>query len=291
LRKSHGELKAAQLQLIQAAKMESIGTLAAGVAHEVKNPLAVLTMGLNYLDKNHPKNDGNIALVMTEMREAITRADKITRGLLDFSASRQLAVRKEDLNNLLDQTLVLLRHELNKQQIDLETDFAKDLPLVAIERNQIQQVFVNVLMNAIQAMSAGGKLRVVTSERRSKSSAHGEGTRSSKQIFVGETVVVTEIDDTGPGIPPENLAMIFDPFFTTKPTGVGTGLGLSVSKKIIELHGGTIDITNRKEGGVRVAITLKAERAIEYRVNIDIGQWQAGRTLRGEHEKESVAGR
>jgi len=263
LRQSHGELKAAQLQLIQAAKMESIGTLAAGVAHEVKNPLATLAMGVNYLDKNVSGTDPNIPLVLTEMRDAIGRADKITRGLLDFAADRQLDVRGEDLNRILEQTLVLLRHELNKQQIELVTEFDRQLPPVAIEKHQIQQVFVNVFMNAVQAMEQGGQLTVRTLRRRLTRSLHDEGSRSSNQFFLGDTAVVTEIEDSGPGISQENLAKIFDPFFTTKPTGVGTGLGLPVSKKIIELHGGAIDITNRPEGGVRVAIMLRADKSYE----------------------------
>ena len=270
LRKSHSELKAAQLQLIQAAKMESIGTLAAGVAHEVKNPLATLTMGLNYLEKKAAPDDANTAMVLAEMRDAIGRADRITRGLLDFSAAHHLDVRAEDLNRVLEQTLVLLRHELHKQRIELLTEFASNLPRVAIEKNQIQQVFVNVFMNAIQAMSDGGALRVRTSTKRLERSLQDEGSRSSHQLFAGDTAIVVEIEDSGPGIPQENLTKIFDPFFTTKPTGVGTGLGLPVSKKIIELHGGTIDITNRPEGGVRVAIMLRAEKT---------------------HEKESPAGR
>jgi signal transduction histidine kinase len=263
LRKSHGELKAAQLQLIQAAKMESIGTLAAGVAHEVKNPLATITMGLNYLEKKASSEDKNTTMVLSEIRDAIGRADKITRGLLDFAAAHQLDVRAEDLNRILEQTLVLLRHEMNQQQIELATHFEPDLPRVGIEKNQIQQVLVNVFMNAIQAMGRGGKLRVRTSRRRLTQSLHEEGSRSSKQFFVGDMAVVVEIEDTGPGIPEENLAKIFDPFFTTKPTGVGTGLGLPVSKKIIELHGGTIDITNRPEGGVHVTIMLRAEKSHE----------------------------
>ncbi len=264
LRKSHAEVKAAQLQLIQAAKMESIGTLAAGVAHEVKNPLATLTMGMNYIEKNAAGSDQNMALVLSEMRDALGRADKITRGLLDFSASRQLDVSAEDLNRILEQTLLLMRHELNKQKIGLVTQFAAGLPRVSIEKNQIQQVFVNLFMNAIHAMNDGGTLTVRTSKTRIVQSTHTEGSRTSNQFFLGETVVLVEIEDTGPGISQENLVKIFDPFFTTKPTGVGTGLGLPVTKKIVELHGGTIEITNRREtNGVRVAVMLRVEKAYE----------------------------
>lgn len=262
LRRSHEELKSAQLQLTQAAKMESIGTLAAGVAHEVKNPLATLTMGLNYLERNVSAADENIALVLHEMREAIGRADKVTRGLLDFASSRQMDVRRENLNNILEQTLVLLRHKLNEQHIELITHFARDLPDVSVERSQIQQVFVNVLMNVLHALESGGTVTITTSSERLSRSLHSEGSRTSRQIFVGNTVVSTCIEDSGPGIPEENLAKIFDPFFTTKPTGVGTGLGLPVSKKIVELHGGAIEVSNRREGGVRVVIMLPAERPL-----------------------------
>jgi signal transduction histidine kinase len=169
-------------------------------------------------------------------------------------------VRSENLNGVLEQTLVLLRHELNKQRIELITEFAPNLPPVSIEKNQIQQVFVNIFMNAIHAMAGGGTLKVTTSRQRVARSLHDEGSRTSRQIFAGADVVVTEIEDNGSGIPRENLEQIFDPFFTTKPTGVGTGLGLPVSKKIVELHGGSIEVSNRKEGGVRVAIILRAER-------------------------------
>jgi signal transduction histidine kinase len=204
-----------------------------------------------------------MTLVLTEMRDAIGRADKISRGLLDFAAAHELDVRGEDINQMLEQTLVLLRHEMNLQQIELTTEFAPDLPPVQMEKSQIQQVFVNIFMNAIQAMSHGGKLTIRTFPKRLVHSRHEEGSRSSNQFFLGDLTVATEIDDTGPGIREENLAKIFDPFFTTKPTGVGTGLGLPVSKKIIEMHGGALDIANRPGGGVRVTILLKAEKPYE----------------------------
>jgi PAS domain S-box-containing protein len=263
LRRSHEELKAAQLQLIQAAKMESIGTLAAGVAHEVKNPLATLTMGVNYVERTVTNKDDNMLLVIEEMRAAIKRADTVTHQLLDFAAARRLDVKPENLNALLEQTLVLMRHKFGEQKIELVTDFAAKLPLVPVEKTQIQQVFVNILMNAQHAMEQGGRLTITTRGERLVRSLHEEGARTSLQMFRNEPVVVVTFEDTGAGIPRENLAKIFDPFFTTKPTGVGTGLGLPVSKKIVELHGGSIEVTNRVEGGVRVTIILRAERTYE----------------------------
>jgi signal transduction histidine kinase len=261
LRRSHEELKFAQLQLIQAEKMESIGTLAAGVAHEVKNPLAILQMGVNYLSKKASSSDENMQMVLQEMREAIARADSITRGLLDFAASKQLAMHPEDLNELIAGTCKMVRHELSKKAIQWTQDFAPNLPKVSVDKTQIQQVFVNLFMNAIHAMPEGGTLAVRTFTKQVTETTHHEGSRKADRLWVGETAVVAEVDDTGSGIPDPNLARIFDPFFTTKPTGVGTGLGLPVSKKIIELHGGTIDIKNKTPGGVRVILTLPGRKS------------------------------
>ena len=261
LRKSHEELKSAQLQLIQAEKMESVGTLAAGVAHEVKNPLAILMMGVNYLTKKLGGAEENIQQVLKEMREAIDRADSITRGLLDFSASRQLAIKPENLNVLIDETLRLVRHELSKKQIVVQKNFGERLPNVGVDRRQIQQVLLNVIVNAVHAMEVGGTLTVRTYTKQLTETSHFEGSRKATGFWVGEIAVVTELEDTGTGIPEENLAKIYDPFFTTKPTGVGTGLGLPVSKKIIELHGGSLDVRNVKSGGVRVTILLKSHRS------------------------------
>jgi PAS domain S-box-containing protein len=260
LRKSHEELKAAQLQLIQAEKMESVGTLAAGVAHEVKNPLAILMMGVNYLTKKLGDAEENIQQVIREMREAVDRADSITRGLLDFSASRQLAIKSEDLNALIEDTLRLVRHEFRKKQIVVQRQFGEGLPAVGVDKRQIQQVLVNVIVNAVHAMPEAGTLTVRTYTRQLTETRHSEGSRKASHFWIGDVVVVTEVEDTGTGIPEENLAKIYDPFFTTKPTGVGTGLGLPVSKKIIELHGGNLDIRNVPGGGVRVTILLKAQK-------------------------------
>jgi PAS domain S-box-containing protein len=262
LRKSHEELKSAQLQLIQAEKMESIGTLAAGVAHEVKNPLAILMMGTNYLTKKLASaGDEAVTQVLREMKEAIDRADSITRGLLDFSASQQLAVKPEDLNKIIDETLRMVRHELQKHSIAVSKHAGERLPLVAVDKRQIQQVFVNIFMNAIHAMPNGGRLTVRTFLKQMTETSHIEGSRKLSSFWVGESVIVAEVEDSGSGIPETDLAKIFDPFFTTKPTGVGTGLGLPVSRKIIELHGGSLEVKNRVEGGVRVRIVLKAHKS------------------------------
>jgi PAS domain S-box-containing protein len=261
LQKSHEEVKAAQFQLIQAEKMQSVGRLAAGVAHEVKNPLAILKMGLDYFSRNLPGNDPSAALVLDDMNEAIQRADLIIMGLLDFSVPHALNQHSENLSAIAEQSLALVRPflETNEHPIQVLTELSPTLPPVFLDRNKIMQVFVNVLTNAIHAMPNGGRLVVRTLSRPLQPGEldRDAGSRLADRFRAGETVAIAEIVDSGSGIPPDKLERIFDPFFTTKPTGKGTGLGLTVTKKIVELHGGAIDIRNRPEGGVQVTLFFK----------------------------------
>jgi signal transduction histidine kinase len=155
----------------------------------------------------------------------------------------------------------MVRHELNMNQVNVITELAPTLPKVLVDKTQIQQVFVNLFVNAIHAMASGGTLTVRTHLKQVTETTHAEGSRKADRFWVGDTAIVAQVEDTGCGIPEENLAKIYDPFFTTKPTGVGTGLGLPVSKKIIELHGGTMEIKNRPSGqGVRVTVTLRRSK-------------------------------
>jgi PAS domain S-box-containing protein len=259
LQRSHEDLKSAQFQLIQAEKMQSIGRLAAGVAHEVKNPLGILRMGADYLAKNLESPDENVGLILADMTDAIKRADGIIMGLLDFSVPHALDSHAEDLSVILEQSLALVRHSLNEGGINLVKELPSGLPPVWLDRNKIKQVFVNLLTNAIHATPPGGIMTVRTGARQLAPHEvdHDAGSRLADRFRAGETVVTAEVTDTGGGIPEDKLAEIFDPFFTTKPTGKGTGLGLTVTKKIVELHGGSLEIRNREEGGVVVNIMFK----------------------------------
>lgn len=267
LKKANEELKATQLQLIQAEKMESVGRLAAGVAHEVKNPLALLLMGVEYMTGGIKPDDPNIPGVLNEMREGIARADSIIRGLVDFSSSRQLSLRPMELNAFVKRSLLLVKHELTRGNVKIVKKLAPELPKVLIDSAKMEQVMVNLLINAIHAMAQepAGKLEVRTSTKllTGSETVHDEGARSAYQLRPGDRVVVTEILDSGSGIPDDKIDKIFDPFFTTKATGVGTGLGLTVVKKIVDLHHGTLEIQNRQERGVRATITLKAHEEHE----------------------------
>lgn len=253
LKASHEDLLQARMHLIQAEKMESVGRLAAGVAHEVKNPLAIISMGLEYLDEacQSGKLDGD---VFRAMNDAVIRADSIVRGLVDFSADRELDVAPQSLNSMIQRALLLVKHELHRGHVTVDLDLGSDLPQIYLDPTKIQQVFINLFMNAIHAMTTGGILTVRTCLRPIQGN---EIPGITDRFPSGKAAVVVEVDDTGTGIPPEKLAKVWDPFFTTKAVGRGTGLGLTVTRKIVELHGGAIGVGNRPEGGARVTVVLR----------------------------------
>lgn len=258
LKRASEQLRAIQLELIEAEKTKSIARLAAGVAHEVKNPLAIITMGVDYLQQQDFSADPNVPLILHDIVDAVQRADKVVRGLLDFSAPRQLEVQEEDLNEIIRRALVLVRGEMTPGKHRVEMDLQGDLPPVRLDRSKIEQVFINLMTNAIHAMPEGGTLRVRTNAHQLTGVGDNIATGQAAAFRVGQTVVTAEVADSGAGIPEDKLTKIFDPFFTTKPTGKGTGLGLTVTRSIIDLHGGTIDIANRPEGGARVTMMFHA---------------------------------
>lgn len=262
LRRSHVELKAAQMQLIEAEKMQSVARLAAGVAHEVKNPLAILRMGMDYLRAHESAQQQDIVQILRDMDDALDRANAVIIGLLDFSAARELSLVEADVNTVIDQALRLVRHEIASADIDVIKHLAPGLPPLRLDPLKIQQVFINLFTNAAHAMAKGGTLIVRTylKELEFHEVGRDAGDRSGERFRAGDTVLVAEVDDTGAGISDDRLSKVFDPFFTTKATGQGQGLGLTVSKKIIELHSGTIALRNRPEGGVRATVQFKAPR-------------------------------
>jgi two-component system, cell cycle sensor histidine kinase and response regulator CckA len=255
LTRTHEALKNAQLQVVQAEKMESVGRLAAGVAHEVKNPLAVILSGINYLS-GRSAGDENAATVLAEMQKAVERADQIIVGLLDFSAPRSLELGFEDLNAVVGQALLLVNHEVEKNHVRVVRTLGESLPRVRLDKRKIEQVLINVFLNAIQAMPEGGTLTVKTYSRTPTLGGPPAGSRGAHVLKSFGRAVVIEVDDTGSGVPDGQLRKVFEPFFTTKPTRKGTGLGLTVTKAIVDMHGGKVDIRNRPGGGARVSILL-----------------------------------
>jgi PAS domain S-box-containing protein len=256
LQAAHQELRSVQLQLIEAEKMKLIGRLAAGVAHEVKNPLAVIKMGTEFLSMHEIARDDTMRSIITDMADAVQRADAVIRGLLDFSAPKKLEVRADNMNTVIDRALTLVRGELGG--IEIVREYQRDLPLLQLDSGKIGQVLINLITNAAHAMQEGGTLVMRTFSKQLTGVGANIADQRAESFRVGGTVVVVEIDDSGHGIPEDKLPKVFEPFYTTKPTGKGTGLGLSVVKTIVDLHGATIDLRNLPEGGTRATIMFSA---------------------------------
>jgi signal transduction histidine kinase len=245
LLKANAELKTAQLRLIEADKLELIGRLAAGVAHEVKNPLMTITMAVDYFAQVIPPTEPDGPAMIEDMRGAVQRANRVISELLELSRPSDLSVQPEDFHAVTNHALDLVKLDLNRKHISVVRKFAAPRPVLPLDKNKIVQVLLNVFMNAIQAMPEGGTLTVAT-QALPKSVNGGSG-------------ILVEVDDTGSGISEANLVKLFEPFFTTKPTGQGTGLGLSVSRQIAKQHGGNLSLSNRPRGGVRATLELNSQ--------------------------------
>jgi len=244
------DLKLAQAQIVRSEKLSSIGLLAAGVAHELNSPLMGI---LNYAqliankvpDDSMEKQDLQVIISQTG------RCATIIRQLLDFSRESSVAKMPQDVHNVIEQAIVLVERQALFQNIVIERDFDPKLPRVLMDAGQMQQVFLNLLVNAGEALPAGGSVRIST--RASVSAASARPAAAAP----GDVVRIV-VRDTGTGISPQDLHRIFDPFFTTKEVGHGTGLGLAVSYGIIERHGGTIDVESAVGQGTAFTITLPA---------------------------------
>jgi signal transduction histidine kinase len=222
-------------RLVQADKLSSIGLLAAGVAHEVNTPLAVISTYAQMLAKQVAE-DSQKSLILEKIAKQTFRASEIVNSLLNFSRTSSTSYGGVSLNKVVQETLSLLEHQFTKAGIQIHTHLDPDLPLVHGNGGKLQQVFLNLFLNARDAMGTGGTLEV-------RSWAEGVGAR-------------VEVSDTGHGIAPENLHRIYDPFFTTKGAKKGTGLGLSVTYGIIQEHGGSIEVSNRRGGGATFRVEL-----------------------------------
>ncbi len=257
LKNAYEQLKFTQAQLVQSEKLEAVGRIASGVAHEVKNPLGIVLQSVNYLEDNFPAGQKNVPEVLLVMKENIKRADRIIRGLVDFSRMAEINIQPDDINTVLDNALVLVHHSVVKDAVQIVKELSEGLPKVLVDKGKIEQVFINILLNAIQAMSKGGKLIVRTYLAPLDRQGKNIGKRSMDFFNPQEKVVFVEIEDSGAGIPAENISKVFDPFFTTKEPGSGTGLGLSVCKNIVDLHKALIDIQSQVGKGTKVTVILK----------------------------------
>jgi two-component system, NtrC family, sensor kinase len=224
-------------QMSQTEKLTSLGLLAAGVAHEVNTPLAVISNYIQMLAKQLPEGDPRHAIIDKIVKQTF-RASEIVNNLLNFSRTGPSALADVDVNHVVEETLSLVSHPLKTSQIQVVKQLGSSLPAVRGSANKLQQVFLNLFLNARDAMPQGGMLEVRTA-------AHNGS-------------VEIEVVDTGNGISREHIHKIFDPFFTTKPGGRGTGLGLSVSYGIIKEHAGKIDVRSTPGRGTSFHVEFPA---------------------------------
>ena len=235
LKRAEGALRNSEQLRAEAEKLAAVGRLAAGVAHEINNPLTgVLTFAhlLRVKENMDEQDKEDLDLIVRETK----RAAEIVRGLLDFARESPVEKQRLNLNEVIRQTVRLLGNREAFQQITVREDFQADLPAVDADMNQLQQVLLNLSLNACEAMPEGGTLSIRT--------------------FAQNGNVLVHLTDTGCGIKKEHLEQIFEPFFSTKPPGKGTGLGLSVSYGIIRQHGGELEVQSEEGRGTTFTIVL-----------------------------------
>ena len=228
---------ATRRQIGRSEKMASIGRLAASIAHEINNPLTGVLTFAHVLRDNESMSEQDREDLGVIIRET-SRVSEIVRGLLDFARERPSIQEPLDVNDVIQRTLRLIRNQKQVQQITIREELDDDLPQITGDANQLQQVLLNLSLNACEAMPGGGTLTISTSVQDGK-------------VFV-------RLADTGCGVAEEHLDVIFEPFYSTKPVGKGTGLGLSVSYGIIQQHGGTLEVESEEGKGTTFTIGLPA---------------------------------
>lgn len=238
------QLRRLNEHLIRTEKLAAAGTLAAGVAHEVNNPLASISSLIQILQAR-PGVDQETEEMLRLISTQITRITQVTRDMMEFARARPSQRSRQDLREVIEAALRLARFDKQFQRLTVTTNFAPQAPLVRVDADQIQQVVLNLLLNARDAMPDGGTLGVVT------------------KCEPGADELIMEIADDGTGIPVEDVGKIFDPFFTTKAAGQGTGLGLAVCYGIVSAHGGRIEAASNNGRGTVIRITLPVETVTE----------------------------
>lgn len=237
LRTREEALQEAQEQLVQSEKMAAFGQLGAGIAHEIKNPLAGI-LACAQISTREVEDGSQVKEDLQLIEKETKRCKTIIDNLLRFARQERSLKEPVAVNGVVEDAIAIVNHQLELNRVHVEKDLAADLPPVHANANQLQQVFMNLMINAQQAMEEkGGKIRV------------------SSRVADNHEVVI-EFRDDGPGIEPEIQGKLFEPFFTTKPSGKGTGLGLSVSYGVIEDHEGTIDVESAVGDGAAFIITL-----------------------------------
>jgi len=233
------ELERRQQIMLQSHKLQAVGTLTAGIAHELNNPINNITLTAAMLEEDYTVlSDTDRLDMVKDLVEQAERSQKIIKNLLDFARESEIVSEHLDLKRLLEETIKLTSNQIKLHKVQVDLKVSNNLPDIHGDRQQLSQVFLNLILNALDAMGSGGSLKIRVT--RAKDSGY----------------LLTDFIDTGKGIPSHVLPRIFDPFFTTKPTGKGVGLGLSVSLGIIRKHGGDIEVESTANEGTKFSVLL-----------------------------------
>jgi len=244
-RLKEADMKAAELnaQLVQSDKLAALGKMAAGVAHEINNPLQVIIQQIGWmedlLEEEELKQSENIeefGKAIKKIEDHVERARKVVHGMLGYARKMEPHLEDVDVNAVIRQTIDLLGNYARINNITIKTELSTDLPIIAADGSQLQQVFMNLLSNAIDAVGKNGAIEI-------------KSRKSGPEIHI-------EVSDSGPGIPEEMQKRIFDPFFTTKQTGKGVGLGLWITHNIVEKMGGSISVKSRVGQGTTFTVQI-----------------------------------
>ena len=246
-------------QLIQQDKMAALGRMASGIAHEIRNPLEIIYMGVDYLENKFPDDNPQIHESIEKIFNAVSRADNIIKNVLSFSRQSKYVITQVPLCPLLDNVLALAERMIQKNGVSVQLKYDNKLLEVAGDYNMLQQVFLNLINNAVDAMKdSKEKILTVRAHRQLASEVgYKTGYRRADFFSIGDEMIIVEISDTGKGIPEDELPKIFEPFFTTKSAKEGTGLGLSIAHMIMDRLSGTIDVESRTNQGTTFFIKLQ----------------------------------
>ncbi|MBS3732823.1 MAG: PAS domain S-box protein [Desulfobacterales bacterium] len=265
LKKAYEKLRETRDQLIQKDKMAALGRLASGVAHEIRNPLEIISMGVDYLENAVPADNPEASRSIEKINSAIDRANAIINDVLKFSRKSESVIEPVDIRALVAETISMGDHHIRKLGVQVDRQSPESPVRVAGNRNMLSQVLLNLVNNAVDAMAESDirelSLRVYT--RKVTEVGYKTGYRRADYFKMGDEMVVVEITDTGQGIDENDLPKIFEPFFTTKGAGRGTGLGLSLAHMIMDRIMGTIDVSSRPGAGTTFYVKLQPETKLQ----------------------------
>ena len=250
LESAHNDLVSAQTRLLQSEKLATVGTLAAGLAHEINNPIAGIENCVRRI-KEYPDNIEQNVKYLSMMENAVAKIEKVVSNLLNFARKPPGESTLLSIEHAIENALVLVSHRLEKLRISTTNEIDLDLPRIDGDRSQLEQVFVNLFLNSIDAI-----------EERCKVDPNCER-RLILRSSIDENKIIVEVNDSGVGIPNENLGKVFDPFFTTKPVGKGTGLGLSIGYNIVNAHNGSMRIESNSGNGTSVYLEFPFKKKKE----------------------------